>query len=198
MNDIRIDPTQWFPMPAVLVTCQPLDRKPNIMGCGYVGFACWQPPTLCLGINSARYSGEVIRRTREFVVALPGPRHVLNMDYCGFVSGIDCDKFSAAGLTPVLGSKVKAPLIAECPVNIECELQDVIRLGSHDLLLGRVVMTHVNEQCITGQAALRPIILLSRKYVAATEFLCEFGASAGSPPDMPNAEDACTLWQGGS
>lgn len=185
MTDLKNDPTQWFPMPAALITCQPPGGRPNLMGIGYVGFACWQPPIVCLGVNTARYSGEVIRKTKEFVVALPGPDHVLNMDYCGFISGVDCDKFHAAGLTPLPGEKVGAPIIRECPVNLECELQDVVPLGSHDLFLGRVLKTHIDDRCGSDPALLRPIILLCRKYMAASEFLYDFGASAGNPPDSP-------------
>jgi len=159
------------------------------MGIGYVGFTCWQPPTICLGINTARYSGEVIRQTREFVVALPGPDHVLNMDYCGFISGVDCDKFQAAGFTPVPGEIVKAPLIRECPVNLECQLREVITVGSHDLFLGQVVKTHVDEQCLSGEERLRPLVLVSRRYMAATEFICDFGASAGNPPELSGMHD---------
>jgi flavin reductase (DIM6/NTAB) family NADH-FMN oxidoreductase RutF len=189
MTDLRDDPTQWFPMPAVLITCKPPGEKANLMGIGYVGFTCWQPPTVCLGINTARFSGEIIRETKEFVIALPGPAHVLNMDYCGFISGVDCDKFQAAGFTPVPADLIKAPLVRECPVNLECRLQQVIAVGSHDLFLGRVLKTHVDEQYVNGETPLRPIILLSRKYVAATEFICDFGASAGNPPELSGLQD---------
>src|SRR5271165_6499343 len=129
LPDLSKDPTQWFPMPAALVTCQPPNGRPNLMGIGYVGFCCWQPPTVCLGINTARYSGEVIRAVKSFVVALPDEEHVLNMDYCGFISGIDRDKFAAAGLTTRPGTRVAAPLINECPVNLECELTGVTPIG---------------------------------------------------------------------
>lgn len=182
LPDLSKDPTQWFPMPAALVTCQPLEGRPNVMGIGYVGFCCWQPPTVCLGINTARYSGEVIRAVKEFVVALPDPEHVMNMDYCGFISGIDRDKFAAAGFTTRPANRISAPLINECPVNLECELTGVTPIGSHDLYLGRVIETHVDARYTGGQQTLSPIILVSRRYVAASDFVCDFGASEGNPP----------------
>jgi|SRR5271165_1519102 len=182
LPDLSKDPTQWFPMPAALVTCQPPNGRPNLMGIGYVGFCCWQPPTVCLGINTARYSGEVIRAVKTFVVALPDEEHVLNMDYCGFISGIDRDKFAAAGFTTRPAKRITAPLINECPVNLECELTSVTAVGSHDLYLGRVVETHVDPRYMTGRESLRPIILVSRRYVAADHFVSDFGASEGAPP----------------
>lgn len=179
------DPTQWFPMPAALVTTRTPEGMPNLMGIGYVGFTCWDPPVLCLGINTARFSGEVIRKTQQFVVALPKQEDALALDFCGFVSGTSCDKFQAAGFTTRDANRVKAPLINECPVNLECELLNVIPLGSHVLHLGRVVATHVDETYLSGARELSPIILVSRRYKAASELLCDFGASAGTPPGQP-------------
>ena len=182
-DELEKDPTQWFPMPAALVTSQPLEGRPNLMGIGYVGFTCWQPPIVCLGINTARYSGTVIQQTRQFVVALPRPEDVLRVDYCGFISGTSLDKFQAAGLTTREARHVQAPLINECPVNLECELTQVIPLGSHALYLGRVVATHVDASLRSGDGELAPVILVSRRYKAASQFLCDFGASAGCPPE---------------
>jgi flavin reductase (DIM6/NTAB) family NADH-FMN oxidoreductase RutF len=179
---LQKDPTQWFPMPAVLVTCAGKDR-PNVMGLGYIGFASWQPPVLGLGINSARYSRDLIREAGEFVVNVPEAPDVLRMDYCGFISGVSADKFAAAGLTPVPAAKVKAPLIQECPINIECVLSQVVPVGSHELFLGEVVAVHVDDECVAGRKTLVPLLLLSRKYMALSEYVCEFGASAGAPPD---------------
>jgi flavin reductase (DIM6/NTAB) family NADH-FMN oxidoreductase RutF len=152
------------------------------MGIGYVGFTCWRPPILYLGMNTARHSGTVIRETGEFVVALPDPEHVLHMDYCGFISGVACDKFESAGLTVRQGRQVAAPLINECPVNLECRLRQVVPLGSHELYLGEVLETHVQPQYLEGDKPLTPIILVSRRYLVASRFLCDFGASCGSPP----------------
>jgi flavin reductase (DIM6/NTAB) family NADH-FMN oxidoreductase RutF len=182
LSDLAKDPTQWFPMPAALVTSRDEQGRANLMGIGYVGFTCWRPPILYLGMNTARHSGKVIQQTGEFVVSLPDPAHVLHLDYCGFVSGADCDKFAAAGLSTRQGVRVAAPLINECPVNLECRLQQVIILGSHDLYLGEVVETHLDRGLVEGQQQLTPIILVSRRYMAASHFMCDFGSSNGCPP----------------
>lgn len=188
LPEIAGDPTQWFPMPAALVTTTSAAGEPNVMGIGYVGFMCWQPPVLCLGVNTARHSGAVIRDTREFVVALPEHGDVLAMDFCGFVSGTQCDKFRLAGFTTRPGERVRAPLINECAVNLECELLDVVPLGSHDLFIGRVVATHLADDYAHGRRGLAPVILVSRRYMAASQFLHDFGASAGNPPLTPSPE----------
>jgi flavin reductase (DIM6/NTAB) family NADH-FMN oxidoreductase RutF len=169
-------------MPAAFVTTRDEDGRDNVMGIGYVGFTCWQPPILYLGMNTARHSGGVIQRTGSFVVALPDPDHVPHLDYCGFVSGATTDKFAEAGLTTSPASRVAAPLINECPVNLECRLDQVIRLGSHDLFLGEVLETHLATELARGDVPLTPVILCSRRYMAASRILCDFGATQGSPP----------------
>jgi flavin reductase (DIM6/NTAB) family NADH-FMN oxidoreductase RutF len=180
--ELSRDPTQWFPMLAALVTTRDEEGLANVMGIGYIGFTCWRPPILVLGINTERHSGRVIRRTGEFVVALPDAEHVRHLDYCGFVSGQHCDKFTAAGFTIRDGRRVACPLIDECPVNLECRLDRVVGLGSHDLFLGEVLETHLRDSLTRGEERLDPIVLVSRRYQAAAHYLCDFGVSQGCPP----------------
>lgn len=184
--ELADDPTQWFPMPAALVTSWSASSGPNVMGIGYVGFFSWRPPIIGLGINTARYSGQVIRETGEFVVALPDRGQVLRMDYCGFVSGMVANKLEAAGFTWRPATNVSPPLIDGCAVHFECRLHSIMELGSHDLFLGTVVGTHIEERYLTGEQSLAPIILASRRYVCASEFIHQFGESQGNPPEpMP-------------
>ena len=67
-------------------------------------------------------------------------------DYCGVRSGRDVDKFKETGLTAVEATKVKAPLIAEAPVNIECRITEKKELGSHHMFLAEVLAVHVDEK----------------------------------------------------
>jgi len=50
-----------------------------------------------------------------------------------------------SGADPVLASKVKRPLVEECPVNLECVVRQTLKLGVHHLFLGEVVATHLDE-----------------------------------------------------
>lgn len=175
------DPTQLFPMVVALVTTHSAEQGDNVMGIGYVGFVCWQPPIVALGINTARHSGRVILDTREFVVAIPDARYAHHTDFCGSVSGSQCDKLRLSGFTVAAAEKVRAPLLTECLLNLECRLRDCIPLGSHSLYLGEVVATHkrVDEESV----AAAPMVLIERCYVAARDFVLDFGASCGAPPE---------------
>ena len=61
------------------------------------------------------------------------------------------DKFKEMHLTPVMSDNVKAPLIAEAPVSIECRVKQIIPLGSHDMFLAEVVSVQVDEQYLDPQ-----------------------------------------------
>ena len=134
-----------YPVPVVLVSCADAQGKPNIITVVCTGIACGKPPMVSIGIHPWTYSHSLIESSGEFVVNMPTAAIVEAVDYCGRVSGRDQDKFAGAGLTPLPASRVKAPLIEECPVNLECIVKQTLRLGVHDLFLGEVVATHVDE-----------------------------------------------------
>ena len=130
--------------PVVLVTCQDEKERPNIITLAWVGVANSDPPMISIAIRPQRHSYRIIKRTGEFVANLPTTAILKEMDFCGVVSGSKLDKFSTTQLTPMAAEKVKAPLIKECPVNLECRVKQVIPLGSHDLFLGEVVAAHMD------------------------------------------------------
>ena len=140
--------TALFPCPVVLVTCVDSKGEANIITLAWVGTLCSEPPAVGLGIRPSRYSHELIENSKEFVVNIPPARLVKETDYCGVTSGKDVDKFTETKLTPEPANKIKAPLIGECPVNMECKLKDVIPLGAHDLFIGEIVQVHIDQDVL--------------------------------------------------
>ena len=127
-----------YPLPAVMVTCQDEDGKPNIITVAWTGTVCSDPPMLSISVRKERYSYDIIRRTGEFTVNLTTEELARVTDWCGVRSGRDYDKFKETGLTPVPGVAVGCPSIKESPVSLECKVEQVIELGSHDMFLARV------------------------------------------------------------
>ncbi|MBT8172257.1 flavin reductase family protein [Candidatus Bathyarchaeota archaeon] len=140
--------TALFPCPVVLVTCVDSFAKPNIITLAWVGTVCSEPPTIGLGIRPTRYSHKLIKESKEFVVNIPSTKNLHETDYCGITSGKDTNKFYETKLTAEKAETVKAPLISECPVNMECILKDIISLGAHDLFLGEIVQVHINQDTL--------------------------------------------------
>jgi len=116
------------------------------------------------------------------VINLPDARQARWVDHCGMVSGRDEDKWAACGFTPAPAAEVQVPLIAECPVNVECRLQQTLSLGSHDLFIGEVVAVQMNEAVLDERGRLdvaqaRPFAFLNGEYRQVGELLGTFGYS---------------------
>ena len=120
-------------------------QRTNICTVAWTGTVCSDPPMLSISLRKERHSHSLISETREFVVNVPGVEQVRATDYCGVVSGRDVDKFKETGLTPAPASKVKAALILECPLNLECRVKKVLELGSHTMFVANVLAVQVNE-----------------------------------------------------
>lgn len=142
------------PVPAVLVTCKGSAGPPNVLTIAWTGTVCSDPPMLSISLQRQRYSYPLIKETGEFVVNLPPEQLAFATDFCGVTSGRDVDKFAAAHLTPLPAQTVAPPLIAECPVNLECRVEQVLPLGSHDLFLARILTVDVDKELLTSTGRL--------------------------------------------
>lgn len=137
-----------FPRPVALVSVHAGEHD-NIITLSWIGTVCSSPPVIGMGIRKNRHSYGMIVESGEFVVNIPDAERVREADFCGTRSGKDTDKFDKTGFTKEEGKVVKAPLIKECPLNLECTLIKSIELGSHTLFLGEVVGTHIDERITT-------------------------------------------------
>jgi flavin reductase (DIM6/NTAB) family NADH-FMN oxidoreductase RutF len=149
--------TQLAPVPAVLVSCGAKGRRPNIISIAWVGTVCSEPPMVAIGVRPSRHSHDLIREAGDFVVNLPSAAQAEWVSYCGTHSGRDTDKFAALGLTAAAGDAVSSPLIAECPVNLECKVTKIIALGSHDLFLGEVVAASADPSVVSPAGSIDPV-----------------------------------------
>jgi flavin reductase (DIM6/NTAB) family NADH-FMN oxidoreductase RutF len=169
------------PVPLVLVTCGHGEQA-NIITIAWTGIVCSNPPMMGIGVRPNRYSHGLIQETREFVINIPSEDLLEEVEICGFTSGRDADKFAAAGLTPAPGSAVLTPLIAECPINIECRLAHTLPLGSHDLFIGEALAVQLSQDVLDEQGRidngrLRPVLFTSDEYWGLGRFLGRFGSS---------------------
>jgi flavin reductase (DIM6/NTAB) family NADH-FMN oxidoreductase RutF len=137
-----------YPTPVALVTSVDENGKPNIITLAAVGILCGNPPQVGISIRPSRYSNLLIQKSREFVVNLATSTIIDEVDYCGTVSGRNKDKFAETKLTPMKATKVKSPLIKQCPINLECKVKDILSLGSHDFFIGEVVCMHANDDVL--------------------------------------------------
>ena len=171
-----------YPLPVVMVSCGGGEELDNIITVAWAGTVCTNPPMLSISVRPERYSYGIIERTKEFVVNLTTEELARATDYCGVKSGRDVDKFKEMNLTKVWGDQVKAPMIQESPVNIECRLREIIKLGSHDMFLADVVGVHVDKQLLNEKGKLelnksKPLVYSHGEYYSLGSLLGTFGYS---------------------
>ncbi|MBM4082181.1 MAG: flavin reductase family protein [Planctomycetes bacterium] len=156
-----------YPTPAGLVTSVDKNGKPNIITLGEIfNLSIREPVWVGISIRPATYSHGLIKEQGEFVVNLPTAAMLPKVLGCGSVSGRDgVDKFQRFGLTPLPAKLVKPPLIAECPVNLECRVVGFHNVGDHDLFIGHVLLEHIDQDALDAQGKadmnkLDPLIML--------------------------------------
>ncbi len=134
-----------YPVPAVMVSCKREGERPNIITVAWAGTICSDPAMVSISVRPERYSYDIIRETKEFVINLVTRDLTYATDYCGVRSGRDVDKFQEMKLTALPSKYIQAPGIAESPLNMECRVKDIVPLGSHDMFIAEVVGVTVDD-----------------------------------------------------
>ena len=135
-----------YPLPVVMVSCNRKGEKPNIVTVAWTGTICSDPAMVSISVRPERYSHDIIEETGEFVINLVTKDLTYATDYCGVRSGRDVDKFKEMNLTPLPSKMIDAVGIEESPVNIECKVVEVKKLGSHDMFIAEVVNVTVDDR----------------------------------------------------
>ena len=171
-----------YPLPAVLVSAADSEGHDNILTIAWAGTICTNPPMVSISVRPSRYSYNMIRDTGEFVINLTTRELVFAADYCGVRSGRDVDKFMELGLTREKADFVKAPMIGESPVSIECRVKEIKELGSHHMFLAEVLAVHANEKYMDEQGRFDlnrscPIVYSHGEYLETGKRVGTFGYS---------------------
>lgn len=133
-----------YPMPTTLIGAL-VEEKPNFITIAHVGIM--DPASVSLGMNKNHFTNVGIRMNGTFSVNIPSVKMVEETDYCGLVSGKNLDK---AGLFKTFFGKLKtAPMIGECPINMECKLTRTVDFPNHDIFIGEVIATYCDEGVLT-------------------------------------------------
>ena len=171
-----------YPLPVVMVSLADRDGRPNIITLAWVGTVCTNPPMVSISVRPERYSYPILKETGEFVINLTTKELAFATDYCGVKSGRDVDKFKEMGLTPIPASEVKAPMIKEAPVSIECRVKEIRELGSHHMFLAEVVAVHADERYMDENNRFdlnlaKPLVYSHGEYMGTGKQLGTFGYS---------------------
>jgi flavin reductase (DIM6/NTAB) family NADH-FMN oxidoreductase RutF len=145
MNKLQLTPdTTLFPVPVVLVTCG-TGTAANVFSLNRIASCNAEPPMISISVRPSRASHDLIDRSGEFVVNIPRRNMEVISDFVGSTTIRKTDKWQETGLTQQPAVIVKPPLLAECVVNLECQVRHTLRLPSHSLFVAEVVAVHVDE-----------------------------------------------------
>ena len=141
------------PVPPALVSCGTMDA-PNILTVAWTGIACTHPAMTYISVRPNRHSFGILQRTGEFVINLPTSAMAKTVDLCGMKTGARMDKAKHCHLTLLPGDTVAAPVIAECPVSLECHVVQQLPLGSHTMFLAEITGVQVEERFVDSKGKL--------------------------------------------
>ena len=143
--------TTLYPVPVVLISSGTVlatvlggEDGPNVFSLNRISSCNAEPPMMAISIRPGRASHDIIDRLGEFVVNIPWPAMEIVSDFVGTTTMRETDKWAETGLTRLEATRVQAPLLAECPVNIECQVLQRLRLPSHSLFIAEVVAIHAD------------------------------------------------------
>lgn len=172
-----------YPLPAVLVSCGSEPSEYNVLTVAWVGTLCTNPPMCYISVRPERYSYPIIQKNMEFVINLTTKDMAYATDWCGVRSGKDYNKFEEMKLTPGKAEVVKAPIVEESPVSIECRVKEIIPLGSHHMFVAEVVNVQADDCYLdkdSGRfelASADPLVYLHGGYFELGEKIGKFGWS---------------------
>ena len=156
MKKISFKPgTLLAPLPVVMASLGESPDEYNIITIAWTGIINSEPPMTYLSVRKSRHSHPILVKTKEYVINLPSEDLAFAADFCGVKSGKDINKFQEQKLTPIPAEIVKAPMIKECPINIECKVVDIISYPSHDMFVSEILKIHADEDLLDEKGRLQ-------------------------------------------
>ncbi len=179
MGKIKLEPKAgplpllgFYPTIMIGVT---VDGKPDFTTVAWTGVAASVPPSITIALQHHRHSLKGVRQNMAFSINVPSADLVKETDYCGLASGARVDKAADCRFTVFYGKLKTAPFIEQCPINHACEVVQILNLGSHELIVGRIVESHVSEECIVDGrpdlAKVKPFLFAGFGYYGVGEHL---------------------------
>ena len=146
MGKVQVDFKKLcYPLPITLVGAN-VEGKPNFLTIGFFAILSHLPPVVSVSLYKKHYTVNGIKENSAFSVNFPSADMVQITDYCGIVSGRKGDKSNL--FKSFYGQLNTAPMIEECPLNIECKLSKIIEAGNNLIFLGEVISVYANEEVL--------------------------------------------------
>jgi flavin reductase (DIM6/NTAB) family NADH-FMN oxidoreductase RutF len=174
-----------LPMPALLVGTYSDDGTPNAMTAAWTGVCCHRPLLVGVAIRRSRKTFANAEKRKAFTLNVPSTDFAREVDYLGIVSGsVEPGKLEVARLKTENASTVDAPIITQCPVNIECQLAQTVPLGSHTWFVGEVVEVQITDELVNDDGGIDTQALDPLIYVTTDSHYYSLGETVGQAFSM--------------
>lgn len=137
--------TLVYPLPAVMVTCKD-GEKENVLTVAWTGTICSDPAMTYISIRKERYSYDIIKKSGVFCINLTTEELAYSTDYVGVKSGANENKLKKLNLETEPATQIDCPMIKKSPVVIECKVEEIKELGSHDMFIAKVLAVNIDEK----------------------------------------------------
>ena len=173
--------TLVYPLPAVMVTCKDGDKE-NVLTVAWTGTICTDPAMTYISVRKERFSHDIIKNSGVFCINLTTEELAYATDYVGVKSGKTENKFETLGLETEPATQIDCPMLKKSPVVIECKVEKIEELGSHDMFMAKVLAVNVDEKYMdeTGRFDMEKCKLISYshgQYYKLGERIGKFGYS---------------------
>ncbi len=173
------------PRPVSLLTTR-YKGQVNVMTIAWACPVSLMPPLVMMAIHPSRYTHDMLKRSEECVLNIPGRPLLEQVVKCGSVSGAEVDKVQLAGLHLESAKRVEAPWINECLAHVECHVVDLLMPGDHTLFVAEIVGAWAEEEAFDGvwlapadNEELQPL------YHLGGDLFCLIGAKLGLTEETP-------------
>lgn len=131
--------------PCMIITTLHSSGTPNAGTFG--AYTAVGPEDIGVAVATTSHTYANIKRSGEFVLNIPSVDYVQALEDCAYKLPPGQSEIEYAGLSASVAHEVKPPLIAECVVNIECQLWKEVEIGTHNFFVGKTLCGHIEESC---------------------------------------------------
>jgi flavin reductase (DIM6/NTAB) family NADH-FMN oxidoreductase RutF len=148
VDKVELSAQDLTPARPIFIVGADVDGKPNFMNVGGGGSVSFNPPMIALPIQPHRYTLKGILENKTLSVNIPSVTLVKEADYVGIVSGARTDKARDCGFDVFYGKLKTAPMVKQCPLNMECSLMHILSSNSHAIVIGRIEASYVSGEYV--------------------------------------------------
>lgn len=138
-----------IPRPIAFVTSISQDGTLNGAPFSYFNIVSAEPPLISLSVQhdqgKSKDTARNILEKKEFVIHIVDEANVEKINMTAARLQPHESEITLAGLTDIPSTIVTVPSVKEAKIRLECVLERSVSLESTDLLIGRVVQYHVDE-----------------------------------------------------